>query len=238
MQATVNRRSPVRPQVYTVLRDAILTSELEPGAALSESDLAARLGVSRTPVREALISLTGEGLIEIYPQLGTFVSKIRGSEVSQLQFIRQTLECASIRLTADRISDERVSELRQVLEEQRRFAERSDYPAFHSVDDVLHRRMAEIAGLPKIWEVVQAAKMHLDRLRRLSLPVPSQMSRLIDEHQAVVDALAARNANAAEQALRLHLDPSRLAEMLKRLGEQHPGYFDDPETIDSMPGAE
>lgn len=238
MQATVNRRSPVRPQVYTVLRDAILTSELEPGAALSESDLGARLGVSRTPVREALISLTGEGLIEIYPQLGTFVSKIRGSEVSQLQFIRQTLECASIQLTAERISDELVSELQQVLEEQRRFAERSDYPAFHSVDDVLHRRMAEIAGLPKIWEVVQAAKMHLDRLRRLSLPVPSQMSRLIDEHQAIVDALAARNANAAEQALRLHLDPSRLAEMLKRLGKQHPGYFEDLEAIDSMPGAE
>lgn len=234
----LDRRSPVRPQVYSVLRQAIIVSELEPGAALSENELASRIGVSRTPVREALIKLAGEGFIEIYPQLGTFVSKIRGSDVAQLQFMRQTLECASIRLTAERVDDEQVRELRHLLDQQRRFAARSDYPAFHDADDLLHRRLAEIAGFPKIWEVVQAAKMHLDRLRRLSLPVPSQMSHLIAEHRAVVDALADRDADAAERALREHLDASGIAEMLQRLSEQHPSYFDDLEAAGPIPWKE
>src|ERR671936_1621606 len=93
---------PARTQVYAALRDAIVRAELEPGRRLSENELASWLGVSRTPIREALVRLRDERLVEIVPQLGTFVSRISPQAVADAQFVREALECAAVRAAAAR----------------------------------------------------------------------------------------------------------------------------------------
>src|SRR4051812_42676772 len=99
------RRGPARAHVYTTLRDAIVSAQLAPGRQLSENELAALLGVSRTPIREALQRLREERLVAIVPQLGTFVTHISEAAVSDAQFVREALECSAGRGTALRARD-------------------------------------------------------------------------------------------------------------------------------------
>src|ERR671937_3325528 len=107
------RRSgvPARTQVYATLRDAIIRAELAPGRKLSENELANWLGVIRTPIREALVRLRDERLVEIVPQLGTFVTRISGTAVADAQFIREALECACVRRTAEIATEDDVAAL-------------------------------------------------------------------------------------------------------------------------------
>ncbi len=221
-----NRRTPIRPQVYSIIREAIIAGRLKPGQALSEKDLALQFEVSRTPVREALIQLEEEGLVEIYAQVGTFVSRIRLQEVYESQFIREALECASIRKAAEKVTPQEIRELYAILEEQRRAEEIGARDAFYASDEALHRRIIAISGFPRVWKVAQSAKAHMDRVRRLSLPMPSQIAGLIQQHEQVVRGLENGDADAAERALRAHLrEVFRLGDTLL---EQYPDYFAEP----------
>jgi DNA-binding GntR family transcriptional regulator len=219
----IDRRLGVGRQVHEAILQAIIAVELEPGEALSEKELSERLGVSRTPVREALIKLRGEGLVDIISQVGTFVAKIDVEHVHEAQFIRQALECACVRDLVARATKSDVAELREVLAEQRRFQERDDDRGFYVADERLHCRMAEMAGHGAVWATVKRSKVHLDRVRRLSLTLPAVIGHLVDQHQAVVDAVEAGDADAAESALRTHL--SEVLQVLGPLSERHPQYF-------------
>src|SRR3954465_11416261 len=112
--------SRARDQVYDRLRASIVTAELEPGRQLSENELAGRLGVSRTPVREALVRLRDDRLVEIVPQLGTFVAPISDRAVGDAQFVREALECAALRAAAPRVTAEDLDALEQNLAAQER----------------------------------------------------------------------------------------------------------------------
>src|SRR3982750_163958 len=114
------RRSgvPARTQVYATLRDAIIRAELPPGRKLSENELAGWLGVSRTPIREALVRLRDERLVEIVPQLGTFVSRISPQAVQDAQFIREALECSAVRRAAARATEADLAGLEETLRAQ------------------------------------------------------------------------------------------------------------------------
>src|SRR5436190_15819605 len=104
--------------VYDALREAIVTTELEPGRQISENEIADMLGVSRTPVREALARLRDDQLVQIVPQLGTFVSRISVAGVDDAQFLREALECSAVRLAAERVDAADVAELRVIIEHQ------------------------------------------------------------------------------------------------------------------------
>src|ERR1044072_1223796 len=118
-----SRRGPARAHVYTTLRDAIVSGQLEPGRQISENELAARLGVSRTPIREALQRLREERLVAVVPQYGTFVTHISESAVSDAQFVREALECAAIRGTALRARDQDLAALAAIIPRQERSEE-------------------------------------------------------------------------------------------------------------------
>jgi DNA-binding transcriptional regulator YhcF (GntR family) len=120
---------PARTQVYAALRDAIIRAELEPGRRLSENELAARFGVSRTPIREALVRLRDERLVAIVPQYGTFVSQISPQAVSDAQFLREALECAAIREAATLATEDDIALLEENLRAQERAEERGDFDA-------------------------------------------------------------------------------------------------------------
>jgi DNA-binding GntR family transcriptional regulator len=205
------KASTARTLVHRVLRERIVSLDLTPGAAVSEGDLAAELGVSRTPVRESLILLAEEGLIHVYPQLGSFVARIDVQQVRDAQFIREAVELAALHAAAARATPADIAALRALIAAQRE----ADAPTFFTLDDDFHRSLMAAAGHESAWRIVGSAKGHLDRVRRLSLPIPNTIERLIDEHTDVVDHLEAGREPAAVAALQGHLR----------------GVFDDLDTI-------
>jgi GntR family transcriptional regulator, rspAB operon transcriptional repressor len=214
-----------RDQVYVALREAIVSAELEPGRRLSENELADRLGVSRTPVREGLARLRDERLVAIVPQLGTFVTLISPDAVADAAFVREALECSAIRLATERAEPRDLEELQANLAAQERALERDDTEAFDTLDEALHRTLCELSGREIAWVLSRRANGHLDRVRRLSLPEPGYLAEMVAEHQAVVAAVAERDPAHAEAALRHHL--RMVPSALPAIRAAHPDYFEE-----------
>ncbi|MET7630665.1 GntR family transcriptional regulator [Streptomyces sp. NPDC058232] len=225
LHAARARGRNTRQLVHELLRSRIISLDLEPGAALSENDLAAELGVSRTPVRESLILLGEEGLVDVYPQLGTFVSRIRERDIASAQFIREALECAALRDGVTKATAHDVAELRALLVAQTEAEQREDPEAFFRLDEQFHARLMAAGGHAEAWPVVSQAKAQLDRARRLSLPLTQQLSLLISQHTAVVDQLEQHDPQGADQALRGHL--RQVFTDVETIRAQHPELFSD-----------
>jgi DNA-binding GntR family transcriptional regulator len=201
----ISRRNGISEQVADSLRLQIVSGRLPPGARIVEADLAAELGISRTPIREAIARLADESLVEVMPQFGSFVAPISFEAVSEAQFIREHLECAVIRETAEKIDETGLVGLRDLLERQHRAAARKDTAAFYELDEAMHARFADLAGRPGIGRLVRRKKAHLDRVRHISYGRPDHLAELVDQHERVVDALEAHDPDRSEAALREHL---------------------------------
>jgi DNA-binding GntR family transcriptional regulator len=214
-----------RRQVQQLLRGLIETAEFPPGLRLSENDLAERLGVSRTPVREALLGLREDRLVDIVPQLGTFVTRITRAALEDAQFIRQSLECAAVSDAAHQADADDIAALRAIVVRQARTRDAGDLDCFYALDDEFHSRLCGIGGRAVAWSISQRASGHLNRVRRLSLPMHDYIAEMVSQHTAVVDAVAEHDAGGAEAALRAHL--SRVLTGLGEIAHAHPGYFED-----------
>ena len=129
------KRGPARPFVHAAIRDAIVRAELPPGAKLSENELADRFGVSRTPIREALGRLRDDRLVQVVPQLGTYVSRLSIQAIGDAQFIREALECAAIRPAAEQAGEEDIAALEENLRSQERVRDSGDLDAWYLLDD-------------------------------------------------------------------------------------------------------
>ncbi len=212
-------------RVYLALREAITTAALAPGRRLSENELAGELGVSRTPIREALALLREERLVAIVPQLGTFVTRVSPGAVADAAFVREALECSAVRLAVERIDEEALEALHGNLVAQERAEAEADAAAFDGLDTDFHRVLCEASGHVIAWELVHRADGQLDRIRRLSLPDREYLGEMLSEHRDVVAAVAAGNVDAAERALRAHL--RMVPSLLPALRERHPDYFEE-----------
>jgi DNA-binding GntR family transcriptional regulator len=217
--------APARDQVYLALREAIVSAELEPGRRLSENELADLLGVSRTPVREALARLRDERLVAIVPQLGTYVTLISHQGVADAAFVRESLECSAIRLAVDRADEVALAALQANLAAQERARADADAEAFDRLDDALHQALCDLSGHEVAWTLSRRANGHLDRVRRLSLPDPAYLGEMVDEHRQVIAAVADRDADRAEHLLRHHL--RMVLSSLPHLQVEHPEYFEE-----------
>lgn len=214
----MNLRLPVAPQIYERLRRAITTLAMLPSEALSEKELSLQLGVSRTPVREALIRLADEGLIDILPQRGSFVAPIRMKDVEEAQFIRESLEVAVVKRLAGRCSSAFLSELHGNLLRQERAVSLEDHDSFLDLDEAFHRSFCEEAGLSKSWRVIQSVKLQMDRVRYLSLPDPGHLSALLAQHRTIFEAVEKGEATGAGAAMSIHLQ--EVLRTAKRLSMQ------------------
>lgn len=212
---------------YQRLRDAIVAAELEPRRRLSENELAARLGISRTPVREALVRLRDERLVTIVPQAGTYVAPISTEAVQDAQFVREALECSAVRLAAERASAADVAALRGIVRRQEEVRDAGDHARFFVLDDELHAALCQLSGHGIAWTLVRRANGHLDRVRRLSLPQPRYLAEMVAEHHLVLDAVARHEPDAAEAALRHHL--RMVLTGLPALRTEHPDFFEQEE---------
>jgi DNA-binding GntR family transcriptional regulator len=219
--------TPTRVQVYVALRDAIVRGRLEPGQRLSENTLAGEMGVSRTPIREGLSLLREDRLVETVPQLGSFVARVDAAAIADAQFIRESLECAAIRLAAQAAGVADVAALEENLQSQERAVEQGDLDAFYLLDDSFHHTLCDLSGHRSVWTVSERAKTHLNRIRRLSLEIPDYLEEMISEHRRVLDAVAAHDPDRAERHLRAHL--RTVLREVPRMREEHPEYFEAPE---------
>ncbi len=213
--------------IYTSLRHDIVSMRLSPGQPVNEKQLALDHGVSRTPVREALLRLAGENLVDIFPQSGTFVARIPVAALPEAVMVRKALEDLTVRLTAQNANAQQVAALRDSLDEQRAFARRGDRIRFHAADQNFHAAIAEIAGHPNVWQLVQQVKVQVDRFCMLTLPAPGRMKVLIEEHAAIVTAIAAHDSAKAAAAMTAHLDG--LEASIRDVGGLNPDFFDFPE---------
>lgn len=192
-------------QIYTDLRHLIVNLTLPPGTLISKKDIAEKFGVSQTPVREALILLEEEGLVDIFPQSRTEVSFIDVQSAREAHFLRRSVEVEIAHILCSEITDAEVSELRDIIAHQQMAESTRDFAEFTRHDNRFHERMYQLAGVGGLWNLIDARRAHLDRLRRLHLPTEGKTDAIIRDHQAIVDALAARNAAAAEANVREHL---------------------------------
>jgi len=216
-------RESVRDGVLAELRALIVSLSLAPGTPLSENELAAEMGVSRTPVRESLILLREEGLVQVVPQVGTFVSLVDIAQVADAQFVREAIECASMAQLVDVIDDQDVAELRKLLSAQASTAESGDNERFFELDEDFHRALLRIGGHANAWTVVNSAKAHLDRARRLSLVQTRSIPGLVQEHTQIVDALESREVPGAVAHLREHLQG--VLRDVRQFQQTHPESF-------------
>ncbi|RUS63532.1 GntR family transcriptional regulator [Pseudorhodobacter sp. E13] len=217
-------------QASGALRNAILTGQLPPGTRLSEQEIADSIGLSRQPVREAFLRLAGEGLLEIRPQRGTFVSKITVEEVLAVRFVREAVEADLIRIACTQPDPAAIAQLRALLDLQ---AKAASPAAFMPLDEAFHRQIAELAGRARAWDHLQKLKSQMDRVRFLQLQEFS-IPTLIAQHSAMVDAIEARAPDRAEAEIRKHL---RLIEAdLAQIEAEYPDYFTQSPNHDTAKG--
>ncbi|MDH4415186.1 MAG: GntR family transcriptional regulator [Rhizobium sp.] len=213
-------------RIHAVLRDEIVEMHLKPLETLNEKQLGQRFGVSRTPVREALLRLADEGLVEIYPQSGTFVSRIPRRALYEAILIRKSLEVTTVSLAIAAMKDaDRLPALEENQAALIKAAEAGDIPLFHRVDSEFHRLIGNIAGYPGIWTVIAQVKVHIDRYRFVTLPQKGRLDLVIAEHAAIIDGMRRRDEGAAVLAMSQHI--GRMTEELDDIEHLDPDLFLD-----------
>lgn len=199
--------APVSQRVYEDIRERIISLTLQPGARVSEKDIAAQIGVSKTPVREAFIRLSDEGLMEIRPQSGSYVSEITFEKVYESLMLRRALEMAVAAEAANQRSTLDLLNLQEMIEQQQAAAEAADRVAFFELDTAFHRSLAEIAKMPSAIRMIRMVRGTVDRVQRLRISRgESRHAQVIEAHCAIVAGIEARDPEAASAAMDRHLN--------------------------------
>jgi DNA-binding GntR family transcriptional regulator len=201
----LDRRNSASEQVYAVLRDAIVRAKLLPGESISENAVCRQFNISRTPVRAAIQRLAEDGLVNVFPQLGSFVSEIDIVSIQDSQFVRRSLETCLLREIAPRWTPEMSAEMRAQVAAQEKSISEGDIDGFHDRDESFHHLLATFAQRPGVWATIHAAKAKLTRFIRFSGNA-GRLADVLKEHLAIVDALDANDGPGAEAALVTHLD--------------------------------
>jgi DNA-binding GntR family transcriptional regulator len=190
--------------IYRELRSKVVDLSLPPDMPLSEKELATVFEASKTPVREALIRLSGDGLVRVVPQSGTFVAPISLDRYLEAVFIRERLETGCVlRLAGTGMSNTEIIKIKALLTRQEEAYKAEDYGLVFSLDDQFHRTLFEFAGLAGVWSVMQSARAEIDRVRQLKTRLGIRRKKeVMAEHWAIVDAIEAKDGARAEEALR------------------------------------
>ena len=210
-------------RVYASLKEAILDLSLKPGAILRKGEVCDALGVSRSPVSEAVARLASEALVDVVPQAGTFVARLSMEEVREGAFLREALELAAVELVAERATDDQLAQLRRSLRLQEVLVADGDIRGFYAADAQFHELIMSYTGHRRLSQLSRTAWVHVDRARRLLLPTPGRVGETLAEHRALLAALEARDPEAARTAARLHL--RQLVTRLEHLVEDRPELF-------------
>ena len=229
---TFDRYRQSAHQVFQALRKLIISLELEPGAVLPRAELAEHYGLSQTPIRDALTRLAEQGLVDIYPQHATVVSRIDIASALEVQFLRRSIELEILRTLCE-LSESKhavlILKLTACLSLQKRCLEPLDYSALAEADLNFHKEMYEAAGVDNLWELVCQRSGHIDRLRRLNLPAKGKAQAIVRDHEAILNALMQKDKYATEAALRVHL--SGTLSFVKEIKTLYPDWIKENNTL-------
>jgi DNA-binding GntR family transcriptional regulator len=192
-------------RAYDYLRAAILSNRMTPGSELNEVALAASLGVSRGPLREAIRQLAAEGLVTERPRRSAIVSALSRDEFVEAYQVREALEMLAVRLAVDRIDDGEIARLQRLIDEMEESAERSDPGAFFDANARFHQLLVQCSGNRKLAEMYRQLAGQMGRYQMPSLALRGSLHRSIVEHRAIVRAIAARNAQRAAHLISEHI---------------------------------
>ncbi len=210
-------------RTYLSLKHGILSLVFRPGEILRKADLCATLGVSRSPVSEAITRLAAEGLVDVIPQAGTFVARFSMAEIREGAFLRQALELAAVETVAVNITEDQLILLRRNLRLQHALLADADISGFYQTDAQMHELILSFTGFRRLAALSETAWVHVNRARRLILPAPGRVQDTLSEHQAILVAIEARDPAAARAATQHHL--AQLVRFLEPLFTTHPELF-------------
>jgi DNA-binding GntR family transcriptional regulator len=219
----LDRDRQAAPQVFERLRGMIIALELPPGSPLSRAALAEQFGVSSTPIRDALNRLEEEGLVEVFPQYATVVSRIDLRRAQQAHFLRQSVELEIVRMLALKPHEALVAQLNSTIARQQQFAKAGAFEKFMAADNEFHAQLYEAADKQEIWTLIRSRSGHIDRLRRLDLPTPGKAQDIVRHHKLIAKAIAGGEPEEAQKHLRTHLSGT-LSELAQIRG-RHPHYL-------------
>ncbi|SHM36492.1 GntR family transcriptional regulator [Roseibium suaedae] len=219
----VRSGSSIGERLYQKIRTSIVELDLLPGTPISENAIAHLEGVSRTPVREAILRLAEEQLVEVVPQSGSYVGRIPVSALPEAMLSRRALEIMLVRTATSRATPQDWQLLDAHLALQADVASSEDVSRFHHLDDEFHELIGHIAGLPRVWEHVQEIKVQMDRFRRLTFAQAGRMGLVVREHSAIVEEIKAGNLNKAASEMATHL--TGLRSYIAMGVAQNPQYF-------------
>ena len=205
-EATMNEYLPLRDVVFNTLRRAILKGELSPGERLMEIQLAQRLGVSRTPVREAIRKLELEGLVLMIPRKGAEVAKITVSDLEDVLEVRTALEELAVRNACTNITDKQLQELKRAAAEFKQSLAGEDLTAYVHADMKFHEIIYRATDNQRLIQMLNNLREQMYRYRMEYLKDKKTHKPLLDEHEAIVRALQKRSKEEAGEAIRNHIE--------------------------------
>ena len=211
-----------REYALRVLKENIVMLELEPGSRISENELAQELGVSRTPVREALIELSKGKIVEVYPQKGSYVSLIDWKLVEEAQFLRLTLERAVIRLACQELEEDKLQGLEKNVKLQLFYLENNEIADLLQLDNQFHKELFNITDKSHIYRLMSNMNLHFDRLRTLRTKAVDQRY-VIEDHMNILDAIRMKNPDQGEEAIVKHLTRHEIDRNI--IHRKYPQYF-------------
>ncbi|BCJ95566.1 transcriptional regulator [Anaerocolumna cellulosilytica] len=215
-------KETAREYAFRVIKYNIISLELTPGSMVSENELAEEMGISRTPVREALIELSKLKVVEIYPQRGSFISLIDNELVEEARFVRLLLEQTMVMESCDAASEENLLALEEILRLQDFYLERGAKDKLLQLDNEFHELLFTINNKKFTYDLISGMMTHFDRVRRLSLSVIKD-SKNISDHKKLVDAIRNKDKELAKEVITDHLSRYKLNKI--ELMEQYPAYF-------------
>jgi DNA-binding GntR family transcriptional regulator len=203
----LNDHQSLRERIVRRLRDAIITGDFPATTRLREPELASRLGVSRTPLREAIRQLEAEGLVNTVPRVGTFVSEVHPGDVENTYAIRAVLEGLAARQAAENLDPAKAARLREVLTELER--KRTDYRVYHEAAGRFHELLFAFSGNERLQALYQSLTHQVARFRSLSLAIPQRPDLSFREHRRIATAILQGRGREAERLMRAHIEGAR-----------------------------
>ena len=211
-----------RDFAFRVLRDNIVSVDLKPGTLVSENEIAMELGVSRTPVREAIIDLAKAGIIETLPQRGSYVALIDSKMVDESRFLRQVLDSAVIEVACEVADSETLDKLEENVHLQEFYLEKQAAERIYELDNEFHKLIYTAAQKDIIYEMRSTMMIHFDRVRTLSVETVKDM-KIVSDHRNMLEAIKSKDRLRAVELVNKHLSRYQVDENL--IKEQFPEYF-------------
>lgn len=208
---------------YNKIKDDIMNMMLEPGTDVSVQKLSERYGVSRTPVREAVVRLQQSGLVVIYPQRKTVVSKIDLQRVHEEWFIRTSLEAAVVDEFIHKCSELVIDAMQEIVNKQKKYLDKEHFREFYTKDNRFHQLIFETAGENLSWTTIENVASHYNRLRLLCGKMRGIDQAIIEQHEQVIEAARKRDSEAMRAVVSDH--SNLLLEQVKSMSKKYPHFF-------------